>query len=141
MKFTIKLFLLLNIVIVLSESAMAWDFVVSRGGATVYLDKSSIRRDGEIIQAISVSSFDKPTNIKYYGNYIGVQSITSLTSFDCLSKQFFVQESIWYSGPIAGGQAYKTTKNKNPWWIKPETKLYQGNLNVDVMKVVCNYNF
>lgn len=131
-KFTILILLFF------SQNSIALELVVSRGGTTVYIEETSIKRDGDVVQAVSVSSFDKPTQIRGSGRYLNKQSIKYLTSFDCRGQQFYTQEAVWYDEPLAKGQGHTISSNVQPQWIGQESKLYKGNLNVDIMKIVCS---
>lgn len=132
-KFLISLSLL-----IFSQITAAWELVVSRGGSNVYIEKSSIRHDGDVVQALWISSSDKPFMIRASGNYMSKQSIKYLTSYDCIGQQFYNQEVVWYDEPMAKGQGHTISSRIKPQWIGQESKRAKGNLNVDIMKFVCN---
>ena len=89
------------------------------------------------IGALVLSSFSEPTRLRVAGGPLRKQSITYLTSFDCASKSFFVQETVWYDAPMAGGAAHTISSRVKPQWVSPDSKLYAGNLNVDILMVLC----
>lgn len=117
--------------------ASALEFVVERGGSTVHVDRQSIRKTADTVQAVWISSSKKGIRVRASGGYLEKRSIKYLTTFDCVNKQFFVQETVWYDGPLAQGNGHTFSSRVKPQWVGPESKLYQGNLNVDVMHVVC----
>ncbi len=123
--------------IIFTQNTLAWDFVVSRGGTSVYIQKTSIERNGEFIQAVSVSNSTEGHRIKTPGGYLRKKSIRSLTIYDCIGKKFALQDSIWYDEEFAQGQGYRDSKITTFFWIGPESKIYERNLNVEIMKIVC----
>ena len=117
--------------------AQTWTHLATRGGTTAYIDTSSIRRSDGVAQALVLSSFAEPTSVRVAGGRLRKQSITYLTSFDCATKSFLVQETIWYDAPMVTGAAHTISSRVRPQWIGPESKLYTGNLNVDALSMVC----
>ncbi len=117
--------------------AQTWTHITTRGGTAAYIDTASIRSSDAIVQAVVLSSFAEPTRVRVAGGPLHKQSITYLTSFDCASKSFFVQQTVWYDAPMASGAAHTISSRARPQWVGPESKLYQGNLNVDALAMLC----
>ena len=121
----------------LHVQAQTWTHVTTKGGTSAYFDASSVRRSDATLQALVLSSFSEPTRLRVAGGPLRKQSITYLTSFDCASKSFFVQVTVWYDAPMAGGAAHTIISRVKPQWVSPDSKLYAGNLNVDILMVLC----
>lgn len=117
--------------------AQTWTHITTRGKTAAYIDTASVRRSDATVQALVLSSFDEPTRVRVAGGSLRKQSITYLTSFDCASKSFLVQQTVWYDGPMAGGAAHSISSRVKPQWVGPESKLYSGNLNADALTLLC----
>lgn len=117
-------------------SSAAWDFVVESGGTSAYMDKTLTRIKGHYAEAVWVLNFGEPQRLKSGRQYLQKNSIVHRTLFDCKNKYFKVLESVWYDARFGQGIGHTSARTKPQWWT-PEQKVYQKNLNLDVMKLVC----
>lgn len=142
---TMRAWILISAVLALSGSSLAfaaqvsndWIHVVERGQDDVYLYLTSIRREGNLLQARWVSNSSEPMRLRSRQMSFQKQSIFYLSTFDCVSRSFAVQEAIWHDEKFARGTGHQTNYVSSTMWRGPSDKLYKDNLNVDVLNIVC----
>jgi len=130
--------LILSLALVATANAsLAWEFVVERGGTKAFVDRARIKKKGEYLSVQWVANYSEPQRLKNGRNYLTKQSLLSQSLFDCDRRHFLIESSTFYDLPYAAGTGHSSSGRTNPQWWTPEKKVYQGNLNVDVMNAVC----
>ncbi|OYW40814.1 MAG: hypothetical protein B7Z35_00090 [Hydrogenophilales bacterium 12-61-10] len=131
-----RFFLVIMLTMYVPASSAAWDFVVERGGTSVYMDKSLTQIKGHYAEAVWVSNFGETQRLKSGRQYLQKNSLVYRSLFDCKNQYFKVLESVWYDARFGQGNGHTNSRAKPQWWT-PGQKVYQNNLNLDVMKLAC----
>lgn len=114
-----------------------WIQVTEKGGTNVFYDRKTVNRLNGVVSVQWVSNFVKPQSVKLGAGRIGKLSLRYDSRFDCATRAFIVDRSIWFDEAFAQGQGHILGANTTPIWRTPDNQHYAGNLNSDVLAVLC----
>lgn len=114
-----------------------WIPVTERGGTSVFYDRSTVSRLKGVTSVQWVSNFEKIQSVRLGTGRIGKLSLRYDSRFDCVTRAFIVDRSIWFDEAFARGQGHILGANTTPTWRTPGNPHYAGNLHTDVLAVLC----
>lgn len=114
-----------------------WIQVTEKGGANVFYDRTTVKRSNGVVSAQWVSNFVKPQSLRFGTGRISKLSLRYDSRFDCATRAYIVDRSIWFDESYAQGQGHILGASTTPTWRTPDNQHYAGNLNTDVLAVLC----
>jgi hypothetical protein len=129
----VKNFILAVILAVVSSSAMAeeWVAVINTddGGITVYADKSTIRKEGNIVNIWTLGDFKKAEQIGSNQQFL---SLKEQYEYDCKEQQMRRLYATMYFGNMGRGNVLDSSPIHEKWQPVP-----LGSLNEHLWKFAC----
>lgn len=128
-----RLLLLLS-TLVLSSSALAqWSLLGRNENLRVYLDQTSIQRNGDIAQMWQLYDY---TTAQWVGTQTVVMSVRNLVEYDCRNSRSRTIAGAAYSEQMGGGRVVMSENAANAEWVP----IPPGGTAEQTLKVACGNN-
>lgn len=109
---TMKRFLVAAALLVTATSSFAeWTHIATDETQDIYLDKTRVRVEGNLVQLWTLFSFKKDRATKTRS----IRSYTSLLQIDCQAEKSRPLSGVLYSGPIASGEVVLSVDTPAAW--------------------------
>jgi len=110
-----------------------WANLTYSANSTVFIDESSIRRKGDIIEVRQLFNFHKAQ--KSHDNLVTYNSSIGWEAYNCKTRQDRTISFAWYSGGMGKGKTVHIDKGHDDYrW----EDIMQGSLADAIRKKVCN---
>jgi len=105
---------------IVSTSALAdWVYVTGNDFATLYMDFSTLRRQGNFVRVWTLSDWAKPEKLS---DEVSYRSSRTLLEYDCIEEMTRIRASVAYADAMGKGTAVLSTTMISEWaHIPPES--------------------
>ena len=127
-----KSFLLLVLLLTSTASYAAWTKLTYSDNSRIYIDRSSIKKIGDIVEVNQL--FDFFETQKSPDNLLTYQSSSGREAYNCKTNQNKTLNFAWRSGAMGSGEVVYKDKGRNDY---PWEAVQKGSLSAAVKNELC----
>ena len=113
------------------SSFAGWERIAGNDEITIYIDKSSIRRDDVMVKVWLLDDYRDPQKTSSSGEYL---SSIDFLEFDCKAGRRRIHEFVLYSGYMGRGSPIFTSSSTPGSWSNSEVP---GSIGKTLLTVAC----